>query len=209
MNLAIQSLPNAKPVSYPPTIVIDEENDEENDDFLRKSDAQRANQSISQSQTTTALGVADDTLFSGSSLEKDEENEEEFVVQKVASNPELETSLEKSLPSTVEFIEVKEAEDAEVEAVQEVINAVVESVEEPVEQLEEAVSEEKVEEVEMEDDVEEISKEEFEPLKSSKLVNDLFEKYQKDTKPEEDVKKPEPPKSYLGSMWSYLGWKSK
>jgi hypothetical protein len=204
MTLAIQSLPKAKPVSYPPTIVIDEENedtsfsasslkkDEENDDFLIKSDAQ---------------SIADDTLFSASSLRKDEENEEkeeEFVVQKVT-----ETLLDKSLPSKVEFIEVKETEANQEEALEEAVEKAEAVLEEAAaEAAAEAVAEEKVEEAEM-DDVEEISKEEFEPLKSSTLVNDLFEKYQKDTKPEEEVKKPEPPKSYLGTMWSYLGWKSK
>ena len=201
MTLAIQSLPKAKPASYPPTIVIDEEDDEENDQ-------ENDDKSFSAS-------------FSGKDEEKEEEKEEEFVVQKVDSISEAETSLEKSLPSTVEFLEVKEAE-AEVEvpnvflveAVQEVINAVAESVEEAVEKVEAVVEsvEETVDaavEAALEDDVEEISKEEFEPLKSSTLVNDLFQKYQKDTKPEEEVKKPEPPKSYISSMWSYLGWKSK
>jgi hypothetical protein len=216
MNLAIQSLPNAKPVSYPPTIVIDEENDdtsfsassldkdEENDDLLRKSDAQRANQNVSLAFKQAILSpqggevnqsIAGDTSFLASSFREDEEKEEEFVVQKVA-----ETLLEKSLPSKVEFIEVKEETEAIQEEALEKAEAIQEEAEEKVE---------KVEEAEMEDDVEEISKEEFEPLKSSTLVNDIFEKYQKETKPEEEVKKPEPPKSYISSMWSYLGWKSK
>jgi hypothetical protein len=175
MILAKHSLPNAKPVCYPPTIVIDEE--------------------------------TDDMSVSASFYEKDEETEENFVVQKVAfPSPctQVEKSLEKSLPSTVEFIEVKEMEVTEV-------NQEVEKVEES---LEKTVQTEETEE-KLEEDIEEISKEEFEQeekqeeLKTSTLVNELFQKYQKDTKIEEEIKKPEPPKSYLSSMWSYLGWRNK
>ena len=131
--------------------------------------------------------------------------------------------LEKSLPSTVEFIEVKEVqaeaeEEAEVsvpnvflaEAIQEVINAT----EETVESIEKVLEKELTltSEESLEDGIEEISKEEFEPekdqMKSSNLVSELFQKYENDTR-QEEVKKPEPQKSssYLGSMLSYFGWR--
>ena len=131
--------------------------------------------------------------------------------------------LEKSLPSTVEFIEVKEVqaeaeEEAEVsvpnvflaEAIQEVINAT----EEKIESIEKVLEKELTltSEESLEDGIEEISKEEFEPekdqMKSSNLVSELFQKYENDTR-QEEVKKPEPQKSssYLGSMLSYFGWR--
>ena len=177
MSLAKNCLPNAKPVCYPPTIEIDDEEDEN------------------------------------------------FAVQKVAfpsPSPQEEKPLEKSLPSTVEFIEVKEEEKLEaveeqVESIEHILKEVEEAIdhslpEEEKHKLEEETLKNNAEE-NLENDIEEISKEEFEqekePLKSSTLVNELFQKYQKDTKAEENVKKPEPPKSYLSSMWSYLGWKSK
>jgi hypothetical protein len=206
MILAKQLLPNAKPLYYPPTIVIDEETD---DMSVSASFCEKHEETDDMSVSASFCEKHEEThdmSVSAPFIVKDDD-EENFIVQKVAfPSPckHLEGILEKSLPSTVEFIEVKETEpEVEVpnvflaEDIQKVIN-----------------SEEVLEEAE--DDVEEISKEEFEQeekqdeqLKTSTLVNELFQKYQKDTKPEEEVKKPEPPKSYLSSMWSYLGWKSK
>jgi hypothetical protein len=66
----------------------------------------------------------------------------------------------------------------------------------------------------LEDDIIELDASELnEPMQSSTLVAELFQKYgaKKEEKVSEVPEVPEPPKaakSYLGSMWGYLGWRS-
>ena len=165
MELAKGLLPNAKPVYYPPTIII---NKEENNFYDTQS------QSL------------------------------------------VNTPLDKSLPSIVEFIQfVEEDTQLPLETTVDIVSdskelneAVEEDTQLPLETTVDIVSDSK----DILDEIEEISKEELEEEQqrdeassSSTLVNELFQKYQKDTPPE--VTKPEPPKSYLSSMWSYLKWR--
>ena len=142
---------------------------------------------------------------------KDEVEEVEDVQEK---------PLEKSLSSIVEFLEVKdEVEQIEEKPLEKSLPSIVEflEVKDQVEQVEEkplekSITETIIEDIELEivkaeeNEDEEIQENKEEPLQSSTLVTELFQKFQnkvEEVKPEVNV---EPKKTY-NRFWSYLGWK--
>ena len=120
---------------------------------------------------------------------------------------------------TLEKMNLEEKLDEDIQKELEKEEEKEESKEEPKEEEpkeEESKEEEPKEEQEenLEDDIIELDVSELpEPMQSSTLVAELFQKYgsKKEEKGSEVPEVPEAPKaakSYLGSMWGYLGWRS-
>jgi len=113
---------------------------------------------------------------------------------------------------TVETIDLEEKLDQDIQ--QEIEKEEESKEDESKEELKEEEPKEQEQDENLEDDLIELDVSELpEPMQSSNLVAELFQKYgaKKEEKVPEVPEVPEAPKaakSYLGSMWGYLGWRS-
>ena len=109
------------------------------------------------------------------------------------------------MPSIVEFLEVKdEVDEVEDKTLEKSLPSVVEFLEVK-DQLDELEVKEEVEDIEVELVKPENEEEVKEPLQSSTLVEEIFQKFQ--NKPEEKAEVKTEPKKTYNRFWTYLGWK--
>lgn len=126
-----------------------------------------------------------------------------FVPNALEEKTELVETLE-----TVEAIDLEEKLDQEIK---QEIEKEEEKEEEPKEEEPKEEEPKEQQEENLEDDLIELDVSELtEPMQSSTLVAELFQKYgaKKEEKVPEVPEAPKAAKSYLGSMWGYLGWRS-